>query len=481
MSKKCAIYETLNPVSEMQVSKTSEGLMTLSGTFGVCGVRNNNQRVYEAGNYSKMVTEMQGRIKNEGGVAGELEHPQTMNITLENISHKITEISIDENGVVSGTIQLLNTPKGKIAQAIVEGGLPLYVSSRAMGQVDKAGRVTLEKLSTYDLVGSPGFSQARMHLNESQVCESLSDNIFIISENNQSNDNNNMENSQELLERFNALEARVQELENENRTLRDEVDEAVAAKIDLQKLANGIQKWVVKEYSANLQKWITEEFGENITAKIINENKKVFVKEIAPKIQQWVVEEFGPEVENWVCEQYSPQVENWVIKQVAPGIQQWMIEHFAPEIENWVSESYGSTVKDMIAEGLKETKAGQLKSITETIQMLEGLDVNKPKPNFGTRAINENAGNDNEPMYVANMPEAARVKWNMASEAVKESITRRAKLFDFTDEGAIERFWAGINFEEVKPAANVYEGLENITDERERQIRAGFRRRRAGF
>lgn len=472
----CKIYETLGSVSDLKRS-TENGLMTLSGIFGVCGVRNNNNRVYEKANYGKMVAEMQKVIKENGGAPGELEHPQTMNINLENVSHKVTEIHIDENGVVSGTIQLLNTPKGKIAQAIVEGGLPLFVSSRAMGQVDKTGNVTLERLSAYDLVGQPGFSQARMHLNESQVCESLSDNIFIISEN-QSNENN-MENSQELLERLNAVETRVNELEQENQALRDEVDEAVAAKIDLCKLADGIQKWVVEEYSGNLQKWLTEDFSEHISNKIINENKKVFVKEIAPKIQQWVIEEFGPEVEKWVCEEYSPHVENWVIKQVAPGIQQWMTEHFAPEIENWVSESFGANVKDMIAEGLKETKAGQLKSITETIQMLESLDVTKAKPTFGNRSINESGAE--EPLYIANMPEAARVKYNMASQEVKESIARRAKLFDFTNEGAIDRFWAGINFEEVKPAASVYEGLENITDERERAIRAGFRRRRAGL
>lgn len=477
MSKQCAIYETLNPITEMQVSKSTDGLMTLSGVFGVCGVRNNNQRVYEAGNYSKMVTEMQGRIKEAGGVAGELEHPQTMNITLENVSHKITSISIDENGTVSGTIQLLNTPKGRIAQAIVEGGLPLYVSSRAMGQVDKSGKVTLEKLSTYDLVGTPGFSQAKMHLNESQVCESLSDNIFIISENN--NPDNNMDTPQELLERFEAMEAHINALETENQALRDEVDEAVAAKIDLKKLADGIQKWVVEEYSGNLQKWLTEDFASHIEGRIVNENKKVFVKEIAPRIQQWVVEEFGPEVEKWVCEQYSPQVEDWCINQFAPGVQKWMVEHFAPEIENWVSESYGATVKDMIAEGLKDTKAGQLKSITETLAMLEGLDTTKVKPTFGTRSINE--GGSEEPLYIANMPESARVQFNMASQEVKESIARRAKLFDFTNEGAIERFWAGIKFEEVKPAANIYEGLENISDERERAIRAGFRRRRAGI
>ena len=94
MAKNCLIYETLNGVKEMTVKKNGE-FMTLSGVFGVCGVRNNNQRVYETSNYSKMVTEMKQRIKEQGGIPGELEHPQNMNITLENISHKITDINID--------------------------------------------------------------------------------------------------------------------------------------------------------------------------------------------------------------------------------------------------------------------------------------------------------------------------------------------------------------------------------------------------
>lgn len=475
-NKNCMVFETFHHVNEMQKTK-KDGLMTLSGVFGECGVRNNNHRIYEKSNYGKMVNEMKQRIAKDGAVPGELEHPSSLNITLENISHKITDINIDENGLVTGTIQLLDTPKGKIAQAIVEGGLPLFISSRACGQVDKNGNVTLEKLATFDLVGAPGVSRARLYLNESQICESLSDNVYIISEKDSENNtkinsqkDNIMENPSELAQKLELLESRIAELENENNELHDQVDEALASKIDLKKLADGIQKWVVEEYSNNLQSWLTEEFGEHM----IKENKRVFVREIAPKIQKWVVEEFSPEIENWVVEQYGPEVENWVIKEVAPGIQNWMCEHFAPEIENWLNECYMDNIKDVVNEGLKETKSGQLKSITDTLTMLEGLDIKKP--NFGGNVINENRVD--EPLYVANMPESARVKYNMASQEVKESIHRRAKIFDFTNEGAIERFWESINFEEIKPTPSIYEGLENISDLRERQIRAAFRRRR---
>ena len=166
------IFETFTHVKDLK-KETKNGLMTLSGVFGECGKRNNNGRIYEKSNYGKMIAEMQERIKRDGAVAGELEHPSKLTSSLENISHKITHVEIDEEGTVRGTIQLLNTPKGKIAQAIVEGGLPLYVSSRATGTIDKDGYVTLEKLESFDCVAAPGVSAARMHLNESQICESL--------------------------------------------------------------------------------------------------------------------------------------------------------------------------------------------------------------------------------------------------------------------------------------------------------------------
>lgn len=486
MAKNCLIYETLNGVKELKTQKTDEGLMTLSGVFGVCGVRNNNQRVYETSNYSKMVTEMQERIKAEGGIPGELEHPQLMNITLENISHKITDINIDENGVVTGSITLLNTPKGKIAQAIVEGGLPLFISSRATGQVDaKNGNVTLEKIATYDLVGSPGFSQAKLHLNENQIAESINESaIFYITEKEEVIETpnikeNNIENNidemelKEILEKVEALEAKIVALEEANEELQNQIDEK--ENFDLEKLANGIQKWIVEEYSPMVQTWITEEFAETnnetIIEEAIEEFKDNFINEMAPKIQNWVTEEFGKEVQDWTINEFGPEVEKWAINEFAPGIQKWIVEEYAQEVEKWINENYNTKVQTQIDEAIKESKSRSLSAIDETLKVLENLEATKPTYSRQS-IITENV---NEPKYIQEMPADMRVKWEMTSEEVKESVQRRAKIYDFTCEGAIERFWESINLDEIKPAKSIYEGLENIIDERERNIRAQFR------
>ena len=466
MAKNCLIYETLNGVKEMSVKKDGE-FMTLSGVFGVCGVRNNNQRVYETSNYSKMVTEMQERIKAEGGIPGELEHPQQMNITLENISHKITDINIDENGLVTGSITLLNTPKGKIAQAIVEGGLPLFISSRATGAVDsKTGAVTLEKISTYDLVGSPGFSQARLKLNENQIAESINESaIYYITEK-ESEENINEDNEMELKEIFEKIEAmqsRIEALEAENEELREALEAVEEPQFDLEALANGIQRWMIEQYSPKLQEWIVEH--------CLADAKEEILEEVTEQVSEEVAENLTPAIQNWVVNEYTPCVEKWAITEFAPGIQNWMINEYTPNVENWLNESYAEKLNAKTQEMIAESKKSNLTAIDETLKVLESIEA--VKPTYSRKAIlTENA---NEPKFIAEMPADVRVKWDLASNEVKESIQRRAKLYNFMNEGAIERFWNAIDFAEVKPIQNVYEGLDTIQDERERAIRAKLR------
>ena len=126
---------------------------------------------------------------------------------------------------------------------------------------------------------------------------------------------------------------------------------------------------------------------------------------------------------------------------------------------------------EKMSELIAESKKSNLTAIDETLKVLEGLEPSKPT--YSRKAlITENA---DEPKFIQEMPADIRVKWDLASDDVKESITRRARLYNLVNEGAVERFWNSIDFENVKPVQNIYEGLEAIEDERERAIRMKLR------
>jgi hypothetical protein len=219
-----------------------------------------------------------------------------------------------------------------------------------------------------------------------------------------------------------------------------------------------------------------EDMKDEIIEESVEASKDMFVNEMADKVQKWVVEEFAPEVQNWCVEEFAPEVQNWCVESFAPGIQNWILNEYAPETEKWMNESFMEIVKtnvsEMINNSINESKKNSLNAIDETLKVLESMD--ETKPTYSRKAIITEGATD-EPLFVRNMPADARVKWDLASDGVKESITRRAKLYNFTNEGAIDRFWANIDFNDVKPINNINEGLETIVDERERNIRQSLR------
>lgn len=491
---KILIYEKMNDVKTLEKGRGEDGFMRLKGTFGVCGVRNNNNRVYETANYKTMVDRIKSRIVQEG-VPGQLEHPQTMNIDLNEVSHMIEDINIDESGLVTGTIKLLDTPKGKIAQALVEGGLPLFISSRATGSIDKAtGKVTLEDLKTYDLVGTPGFSQARLNLAESQyardmlgsdlISESIDDNIFIIEakENKENNFEMTEQEHQELLDKIDLLEKSIT-------TTNKKIAESNSPE-RMRLLAEGIQNWIINEYSPNLQNWVveavTETFNNDIRENLVNQIatgvQNWTIKELANGIQGWITEEFSTNLENWLNEHHSAGIKDEIIKEMADGIQGWITNEYSNELQNWITEEYSKTIDSWINEHLREdimnsmsnkmneNKADKFASVDRILEM---LDKNPNKPVIGR--INENL-NPEEPLFIRNMPAAVRPLWESADENMKNFIQRKAKLYNFSSDAAIENFWENIDWKKQVNNQPVYEGLDNISNPYERNLRMALRR-----
>ena len=152
---------------DFTVSKDKGGYV-LEGIFGEIGIKNKNNRIYDEAEYLPQIESLQDKIK-ESKLLGELDHPKQFEISLERVSHVIEKLEYDKaTKQVRGRIRILNTSKGKEAQALIDGGIPLHISSRAAGSVSEDGHVKIKKLFTYDLVADPGFANAELKcINES--------------------------------------------------------------------------------------------------------------------------------------------------------------------------------------------------------------------------------------------------------------------------------------------------------------------------
>ena len=185
--KKLLILERSN--SNLNYTTDKDGSITLEGVFTEFGVRNKNNRIYEEKEVMPHINELKEKVKTNK-LLGELDHPKDFDVSLSNVSHVVEDLTYDsDNKQVVGKIRLLNTSKGKEAQALIKDGIPLHISSRAAGTVDENGKVKIKKFFTYDLVADPGFENAELsRVNESFGFEN--DNNLLIYEMESTKENN---------------------------------------------------------------------------------------------------------------------------------------------------------------------------------------------------------------------------------------------------------------------------------------------------
>lgn len=153
------LIETINPhESNMTTSVLEEGEggknCYLKGIFMQAGVKNRNGRNYPLSEISTAVTNASNHINTYGGIYGELDHPQTLTINMDRISHVIKELYMEGNNAM-GKAALLDTPMGRIAKTLAESGARYGVSSRGTGEVNEDGSVSGFVYLTNDLVVTP--------------------------------------------------------------------------------------------------------------------------------------------------------------------------------------------------------------------------------------------------------------------------------------------------------------------------------------
>jgi len=153
------IRETVEEVKLITEEKNGVKTLYIQGPFLVAEMKNKNGRMYKTETLTKEVDRYNEEYVSKNRAFGELGHPDSPSINLDRVSHLITNLK-QEGNIFVGKAKILETPMGKIAKSLMEGGATLGVSSRGMGSLKEVGGVNVVQDDYYlataaDIVADP--------------------------------------------------------------------------------------------------------------------------------------------------------------------------------------------------------------------------------------------------------------------------------------------------------------------------------------
>jgi len=158
------ISEGLDYLVEEQNKDTTDRKVFITGPFMMAEEKNQNGRIYKR---EEMVTEVhrytEKMIKTKRSI-GEMNHPQSTEVNPVNACHRVVELKVVENYVM-GKSQVLSTSMGCLLKSLINDGVRLGISSRALGSVNETARgkeVSEFHLICLDVVHEPSVQKAML-------------------------------------------------------------------------------------------------------------------------------------------------------------------------------------------------------------------------------------------------------------------------------------------------------------------------------
>ena len=165
--------QILNEYMPLQISggiiresmKQHNGRILIKGILQRSDTPNQNGRNYPHQILAREAKKYEALIK-EKRACGELDHPDSSVVNLSNVSHNIVEMHWEGRDLI-GTIEVLNTPPGKILQELLKAGILVGISSRGLGSVQESadgGAIVQDdfELIAFDMVSNPSTQNAFM-------------------------------------------------------------------------------------------------------------------------------------------------------------------------------------------------------------------------------------------------------------------------------------------------------------------------------
>ena len=126
------IREEIEQVEVIVEQRNGKKNLYIEGIFLQGNIANRNKRMYNVETLQREVNRYNENFVAKGRALGELGHPEGPGINLDRASHKIVSLQREGNNFI-GKAKILSTPMGKIAEALINDGVKLGVSSRGVG------------------------------------------------------------------------------------------------------------------------------------------------------------------------------------------------------------------------------------------------------------------------------------------------------------------------------------------------------------
>jgi hypothetical protein len=150
----------------------NNGKLLVKGVLQRADAVNQNKRRYPKKILEREAAKYLENFIRERRAMGELDHPDSSIVNLNNVSHNIVEMHWEGNDLV-GTVEVIPTPSGNILKELFKAGIKLGISSRGLGSVKdlKEGEVEVQEdfeLIAFDFVSNPSTQGAFLKpMNES--------------------------------------------------------------------------------------------------------------------------------------------------------------------------------------------------------------------------------------------------------------------------------------------------------------------------
>lgn len=133
----------------------------LAGCFMEHSVKNRNGRVYSESDMKAVVDQINEAAKLGRHILSELDHPQTLEVKLANVSHRLVEARMQGTQVWCKAEVLDKHPSGAILKSLIDSKVQVGVSSRGSGSLNEnTGMVSNFRFVCCDAVATPSCRSA---------------------------------------------------------------------------------------------------------------------------------------------------------------------------------------------------------------------------------------------------------------------------------------------------------------------------------